>query len=149
LDLRTSFFGVDFWFRIRPSAGSFHFSAGGFIHPGLRSGVGFPLASKARPGYISVKSALGLPLPKPSPEATAPPPFVRFSFSRAVVLRRSGFGRGEVALGLRSPATKLSCAIFFTLRRRVLVFPRNSHRPGFLSCGSPELLAMGRFSLHA
>jgi hypothetical protein len=66
-------FRVDFWFRIRPSAGSFRSFAGGSVHLGLRSGVGLLLGAEARPGYISVKSALGLPLPKTSPEATAPP----------------------------------------------------------------------------
>jgi hypothetical protein len=33
------------------------------------------------------------------------------------------------------------------LRHRVSDFPHNSRSTGFLSCGSPELLAMGAFLL--
>jgi hypothetical protein len=83
-----------------------------------------------RPGPHSVfhLSALGLPLPKSSPEATAPPPFVRFSspcarFSRRCCPGFPSYGSPEarrrvllvlspssVALGLRGSEFFHECA---------------------------------------
>jgi hypothetical protein len=115
-------------------------AAGRFSFLELRST--FHSRIEARPVFGFHLSVLGLPLPKSSPEATAPPPFVRFSSPCARFPRRCCPGflsygspearrrvlfsfslvRFSAALGfaalLLCPASEPLCGDFLTLRRR-------------------------------
>jgi hypothetical protein len=135
LDLGNSFFGVDFWFRIRPSVGSIRSLPADLFSRGCVRVLAFLSRVKARPGFGAVEIALGfVPLAfsrsAPSwlsrlrPEATAPPPLVPIFVKEA--------------LGLRLPASLTRAAV------GAPAFPA-ARRHG--SLGSPEARHLGQVLL--
>jgi hypothetical protein len=131
LDLRNSFFGVDFWFRIRPSAGSIRSLPTDLFSRGCVRVLAFLSRVKAWPGFGAVEIALGfVPRSAPSwlsrlrPEATAPPPLVLIFVKEA--------------LGLRLPAS---------LTRAVVGAPAFPAARRHGSLGSPEARRLGQVLL--
>jgi hypothetical protein len=116
-------FRADFWYRIRPSAGLFRFSAGGSVLPRLRSGIDFSFAL-AR--FWFSLSALGFVFHLPQ----------RAAVGSSGVSRSATAGFVFVEARRRSLCLSLPCAVVLRAAAGPVSFVLSRAALGF---GSPEL----------